>query len=132
MKGNSGSEHFQGPPVTGILMSHVIPFFATAGMQRGSQQYVRLAADPALADASGMYFVRGKETNREAPRSPSTPPSSSASTTRLRHGPRRSCPAVSQPPAIHPKLDGDDMRYALLIYCHEDTPASRQRCRLRH
>ena len=61
MKGNSGSEHFQGPPVTGILMSHVIPFFATAGMQRGSQQYVRLAADPALAGTSGMYFVRGKE-----------------------------------------------------------------------
>jgi len=61
VKGNSGSEHFQGPPVTGILMSHVIPFFATAGMQRGSQQYVRLAADPALATVSGMYFVRGRE-----------------------------------------------------------------------
>ena len=45
----------------GVLMSHVIPFFVAAGMQRGSQQYVRLAADPALADASGTYFVRGKE-----------------------------------------------------------------------
>jgi len=44
-----------------ILMSRVIPFFVAAGMQRGSQQYVRLAADPALATVSGMYFVRGKE-----------------------------------------------------------------------
>ena len=102
VKGKSGSEYFEGPAPMGLLMSHVIPFFATAGMQRGSQQYVRLAADPALADASGMYFVRGKETNREAPRSPSTPPSSSASTTRPRHGPRRSCPADSRPPLAHP------------------------------
>ena len=61
MKGNSGSEHFQGPPVTGILMSHVIPFFVAAGMQRGSAQYVRLAADPALATVSGTYFVSGQE-----------------------------------------------------------------------
>ena len=61
VKGKSGSEHFEGPALTGVLMSHVIPFFAAAGMQRGSQQYVRLAADPALADASGMYFVRGRE-----------------------------------------------------------------------
>ena len=107
-------------------MSHVIPFFATAGMQRGSQQYVRLAADPALADASGMYFVRGKETNREAPRSPSTPPSSSASTTRPRHGPRHSCTADSKPSRypIQAPFDGDDMRYALLIYRHEDTAVS--------
>jgi hypothetical protein len=30
-------------------------------MQRGSQQYVRLAADPTLATVSGTYFVRGKE-----------------------------------------------------------------------
>jgi hypothetical protein len=42
-------------------MSHVIPFFAAAGMQRGSQQYVCLAADPALVSVSGMYFVSGKE-----------------------------------------------------------------------
>ena len=33
-------------------------------MQRGSQQYVRLAADPALANVSGRYFVSGKE-NKE-------------------------------------------------------------------
>ena len=29
--------------------------------RRGSQQYVRLAADPALATVSGTYFVSGKE-----------------------------------------------------------------------
>jgi len=45
-------------------MSHVIPFFAAAGMRRGSQQYVRLAADPTLATVSGTYFVRGKEKNQ--------------------------------------------------------------------
>jgi NAD(P)-dependent dehydrogenase (short-subunit alcohol dehydrogenase family) len=61
VKGKSGSEHFEGPAPTGILMSHVIPFFAAAGMQRGAQQYVRLAADPALATVSGTYFVSGKE-----------------------------------------------------------------------
>jgi NAD(P)-dependent dehydrogenase (short-subunit alcohol dehydrogenase family) len=61
VKGQSGSEHFEGPAATGILMSQVVPFFAAAGMQRGSQQYVRLAADPALTNVSGTYFVRGKE-----------------------------------------------------------------------
>ena len=45
----------------GILMSHVIPFFVAAGMEKGSQQYVRLAADPALATMSGAYFVSAKE-----------------------------------------------------------------------
>lgn len=30
-------------------------------MDRASEQYVRLAADPTLADVSGMYFVSGKE-----------------------------------------------------------------------
>jgi NAD(P)-dependent dehydrogenase (short-subunit alcohol dehydrogenase family) len=61
VKGKSGSEHFEGPALMGVLMSHVIPFFAAAGMQRGSQQYVCLAADPALVSVSGMYFVSGKE-----------------------------------------------------------------------
>ena len=42
-------------------MSRVIPFFAAAGMQKGSQQYVRRAADPTLASLSGTYFVSGKE-----------------------------------------------------------------------
>ena len=60
VKGQMG-EQFEGPALTGVLMSHVIPFFVAAGMQRGSQQYVRLAADPALATVSGRYYVRGKE-----------------------------------------------------------------------
>jgi len=30
-------------------------------MQKGSQQYVRLAADPTLATVSGTYFVKGEE-----------------------------------------------------------------------
>jgi NAD(P)-dependent dehydrogenase (short-subunit alcohol dehydrogenase family) len=64
VKGKSGSEHFEGPAPTGILMSHVIPFFVAAGMEKGSKQYVRLAADPALASVSGMYFVSGKEKKR--------------------------------------------------------------------
>jgi NAD(P)-dependent dehydrogenase (short-subunit alcohol dehydrogenase family) len=64
VKGKSGSEHFEGPPLTKVLMSHVIPFFAAAGMQKGSQQYVRLAVDPALAAMSGRYFVKGEEKKR--------------------------------------------------------------------
>ena len=42
-------------------MNHVIPFFVAVGMERGAEQYVRLAADPELASVSGMYFVSGKE-----------------------------------------------------------------------
>lgn len=61
VKGKSGSEHFEGPAPMGVLMSYVIPFFVAVGMERGSQQYVRLAADPALANVSGVYFVSGKE-----------------------------------------------------------------------
>src|SRR6516165_8022793 len=60
VKGQMG-EQYQGPALIGVLMGHVIPFFVAAGMQRGSQQYVRLAADPALADVTGTYFVSGKE-----------------------------------------------------------------------
>jgi NAD(P)-dependent dehydrogenase (short-subunit alcohol dehydrogenase family) len=63
VKGQMG-EQFEGPALTGVLMSHVIPFFAATGMQRGSQQYVRLAADPTLATVSGTYFVRGEEKNQ--------------------------------------------------------------------
>jgi NAD(P)-dependent dehydrogenase (short-subunit alcohol dehydrogenase family) len=55
------------------LMSHVIPFFAAAGTQRGSRQYVRLAADPALAAVSGTYFVGGKEKNEGGSRLPLDP-----------------------------------------------------------
>jgi hypothetical protein len=46
--------------VIDILMSHVIPFFIASGMKKGSRQYVRLAADPALANVSGAYFVKGE------------------------------------------------------------------------
>jgi len=60
VKGQMG-ELYEGPALMGVLMSHVIPFFAVAGMQRGSAQYVRLAADPALAGVSGTYFVSGQE-----------------------------------------------------------------------
>jgi NAD(P)-dependent dehydrogenase (short-subunit alcohol dehydrogenase family) len=66
VKGKSGSEHYEGPALMGILMSHVIPFFAATGPQRGSQQYVRLAADPALATVSGRYFVSGNEKKQES------------------------------------------------------------------
>jgi hypothetical protein len=38
VKGKSGSEHFEGPALMQILMSHVIPFFVAAGVERGSQQ----------------------------------------------------------------------------------------------
>jgi NAD(P)-dependent dehydrogenase (short-subunit alcohol dehydrogenase family) len=61
VKGKSGSEHFEGPALMGLLMSHVIPFFVAAGMQRRSEQYVRLAADPTLVRVSATYFVSGKE-----------------------------------------------------------------------
>jgi hypothetical protein len=64
VKGQSGSERYQGPALMGVLMSHVVPFFVAAGMQPGSQQYLRLASDPTLASASGTYFVSGKESKR--------------------------------------------------------------------
>lgn len=60
VKGKMG-EQFEGSAPMGFLMSHVISFFVAAGTQKGSEQYVRLAADPALATVSGMYFVSGKE-----------------------------------------------------------------------
>jgi retinol dehydrogenase 14 len=60
VKGEFG-EHFEGPAPIRLMMNHVIPFFAAVGTERGSQQYVRLAADPALMDVSGRYFVSGKE-----------------------------------------------------------------------
>jgi NAD(P)-dependent dehydrogenase (short-subunit alcohol dehydrogenase family) len=58
---NQMGAQFQGPALTRVLMSHVIPFFGAVGMERGSQQYVRLAADPMLTNVSGAYFVSGKE-----------------------------------------------------------------------
>jgi NAD(P)-dependent dehydrogenase (short-subunit alcohol dehydrogenase family) len=60
VKGQLG-EQYEGPALMGIMMSHVIPFFVATGMQKGSKQYVRLAADPTLANVSGTYFVKGRE-----------------------------------------------------------------------
>jgi NAD(P)-dependent dehydrogenase (short-subunit alcohol dehydrogenase family) len=60
VKGEIG-EQFEGPWPIRVLMNHVFPFFVAVGMERGSEQYVRLAADPELATVSGTYFVSGKE-----------------------------------------------------------------------
>ena len=60
VKGAFG-ERFEGPAPIRVLMTRVFPFFVAVGPQRGAEQYVRLAADPALANVSGMYFVSGKE-----------------------------------------------------------------------
>jgi NAD(P)-dependent dehydrogenase (short-subunit alcohol dehydrogenase family) len=60
VKGEIG-EQFEGPWPIRIMMNHVFPFFIAAGMERGSDQYVRLAADPMLENVSGSYFVSGKE-----------------------------------------------------------------------
>jgi NAD(P)-dependent dehydrogenase (short-subunit alcohol dehydrogenase family) len=60
VKGQFG-EHFEGPAPMRLMMNHVIPFFAAVETERGSQQYVRLAADPTLVQVSGGYFVSGKE-----------------------------------------------------------------------
>jgi retinol dehydrogenase-14 len=56
-------EQFEAPAPIRLLMNQVIPFFVAVGMDRGSEQYVRLAADPALDAVSGRYFVSGKERN---------------------------------------------------------------------
>ena len=64
VKGKSGSQHFEGPALMRVLMGQMIPFFVAAGMERGARQYVRLAADSALATVSGVYFVSGKEKQR--------------------------------------------------------------------
>jgi hypothetical protein len=62
VKGEFG-EQFEGPWPIRVLMNHVFPFFVAVGPERGSEQYVRLAADPTLAKVSGTYFVSGKEKN---------------------------------------------------------------------
>jgi hypothetical protein len=112
VKGKSGSEQFEGPALMGVLMSHVIPFFAAAGMQRGAQQYVRLAADPALATVSGTYFVSGKEKKAAAPPSPSAPPCRTHR--RRRRGSAVMCPSPrcsrSRPMACHSTRCGSAAR----------------------
>jgi NAD(P)-dependent dehydrogenase (short-subunit alcohol dehydrogenase family) len=60
VKGEIG-EHFEGPLLMRVLMNHVFPVFLAVGKERGSEQYVRLAADLSLESVSGTYFVSGKE-----------------------------------------------------------------------
>ena len=60
VKGEIG-EHFEAPLLMRVLMNHVVPVFLAVGKERGSEQYVRLAADPTLENVSGSYFVSGKE-----------------------------------------------------------------------
>ena len=60
VKGAFG-EHFEAPAPIRLVMNHVAPFFLATRPERGSEQYVRLATDPTLANVSGMYFVSGKE-----------------------------------------------------------------------
>jgi retinol dehydrogenase-14 len=60
VKGEIG-EHFEGPLLMRVMMNHVFPFFLAAGKVQGSEQYVRLAADPTLENVSGAYFASGKE-----------------------------------------------------------------------
>jgi NAD(P)-dependent dehydrogenase (short-subunit alcohol dehydrogenase family) len=60
VKGQFG-EQYEGPGPMRILMNRVFPFFIAAATEEGAEQYVRLAAGPELASASGRYFVRGKE-----------------------------------------------------------------------
>lgn len=57
VKGEFGAE-FESPIRP---MFSVASFLFADGMKKGSKQYVRLAADPALGSVSGMYFVSGKE-----------------------------------------------------------------------
>ena len=60
VKGAFG-EHFEAPAPIRLVMNHVAPFFLAIPTERGSEQYVRLAADPTLVQVSGRYFVSGKE-----------------------------------------------------------------------
>src|SRR5215472_2878283 len=65
VKGEFG-EQFEGPAPIRLLLNQVIPFFAAVGTKRGSEQYVRLAADPTLVQVSGRYFLSGKEKNEDS------------------------------------------------------------------
>jgi NAD(P)-dependent dehydrogenase (short-subunit alcohol dehydrogenase family) len=60
VKGEFG-EHFEGPAPIRLMLIRIAPFFVAVGKERGSEQYVRLTADPTLVHMSGMYFVSGKE-----------------------------------------------------------------------
>jgi NAD(P)-dependent dehydrogenase (short-subunit alcohol dehydrogenase family) len=59
VKGEFGAESEAPAPIR--LMFRMTNSFVAAGTERSSEQYVRLATDPTLANVSGMYFVSGKE-----------------------------------------------------------------------
>jgi retinol dehydrogenase 14 len=60
VKGQFGDE-FEGPAPIRLMLTRIAPFFVAVGKERGSAQYVRLAADPTLVQVSGRYFVSGQE-----------------------------------------------------------------------
>lgn len=51
---------FEGPAPQRWLMSTMNRLFG-AGHQKGSEQYLKLACDPAVAEKSGRYFASGRE-----------------------------------------------------------------------
>lgn len=60
VKGKFGEE-FEGPAPIRLMLTRVAPFFLAKETERASEQYVRLATDPTLANISGSYFVSGWE-----------------------------------------------------------------------
>ena len=63
VKAEFGAE-FEGPAPIRLMMNRVVPFLAAVGPERGSEQYVRLAAEPPLINVSGAYFVKGRVRGR--------------------------------------------------------------------
>jgi hypothetical protein len=79
-------EQFEGPALIGFMMSRLVPLFAAVDPRRVSEQYVRLATDPALANVSGTYLSLEGQSRRRAPGSHRTPPCKNASRWQPRHG----------------------------------------------
>jgi len=67
-------EHFEAPALDPSLVNHAMPFFIAVGMERGSEQYIRLAADPTLQKrmCPACTSCRAKKNKNAAPRSRST------------------------------------------------------------
>jgi hypothetical protein len=49
-------EQFEGPALIGFMMSRLVPLFAAVDPRQASEQYVRLATDPALANVFRHVF----------------------------------------------------------------------------
>ncbi len=62
MKGDVG-ETSELPAPMRTLMTRVIPFFAADSMERASERYVRLAANPCLTNVTGTYSRRPQMTS---------------------------------------------------------------------